>query len=140
VFVEISESHCLSSLLRITSSSGSHFVALYNCCPHKSPTHSLSLSLSLSHSLKESCYTFKVPGRSTCCLSSSHQPLQHLSAVRRGDIANIFFRCLELYCVRKNLRCPRLRSNRLCGLVVRVPGYRSRGSGSIPGATKFPEN
>jgi hypothetical protein len=25
--------------------------------------------------------------------------------------------------------------DRLCGLVVRVPGYRSRGSGSIPGAT-----
>jgi hypothetical protein len=27
----------------------------------------------------------------------------------------------------------------LCGLVVRVPGYESRGSGSIPGATKFSE-
>jgi hypothetical protein len=26
---------------------------------------------------------------------------------------------------------------RLCGLVVRVPGYRSRGPGSIPGATRF---
>jgi hypothetical protein len=29
--------------------------------------------------------------------------------------------------------------DRLCGLVVRVPGYRSRGSGSIPGATRFSE-
>jgi hypothetical protein len=27
--------------------------------------------------------------------------------------------------------------DRLCGLVVRVPGYRSRGPGSIPGATRF---
>jgi hypothetical protein len=27
----------------------------------------------------------------------------------------------------------------LCGLVVRVPGYRSRGPGSIPGATGFSE-
>jgi hypothetical protein len=27
----------------------------------------------------------------------------------------------------------------LCGLVVRVPGYRSRGPGSIPGSTTFPE-
>jgi hypothetical protein len=27
----------------------------------------------------------------------------------------------------------------LCGLVVRVPGYRSRGSGSIPSATSFSE-
>jgi hypothetical protein len=28
---------------------------------------------------------------------------------------------------------------RLCGLVVRVPGYRSRGPGLIPGATRFSE-
>jgi hypothetical protein len=28
---------------------------------------------------------------------------------------------------------------RLCGLVVNVPGYRSRGLGSIPGATRFSE-
>jgi hypothetical protein len=27
----------------------------------------------------------------------------------------------------------------LCGLVVRVPGCRSRGPGSIPGATRFSE-
>jgi hypothetical protein len=27
--------------------------------------------------------------------------------------------------------------DRLCGLVVRVPGYRSRGPGSIPGSTRF---
>jgi hypothetical protein len=26
-----------------------------------------------------------------------------------------------------------------CGLVVWVPRYRSRGPGSIPGATRFPE-
>jgi hypothetical protein len=29
--------------------------------------------------------------------------------------------------------------DRLCGLVVRDPGYRSRGLGSIPGATRFSE-
>jgi hypothetical protein len=29
--------------------------------------------------------------------------------------------------------------DRRCGLVVRVPGYRSRGPGSIPGATRFCE-
>jgi hypothetical protein len=27
--------------------------------------------------------------------------------------------------------------DRPCGLVVRVPGYRSRGPGSIPGTTRF---
>jgi hypothetical protein len=29
--------------------------------------------------------------------------------------------------------------DRLCGLVVTVPGYKSRGPGSIPGATRFSE-
>jgi hypothetical protein len=29
--------------------------------------------------------------------------------------------------------------DRLCGLVVRVPGYRSRDPGSIPGTTRFSE-
>jgi hypothetical protein len=28
-------------------------------------------------------------------------------------------------------------ADRLCGLMVRVPGYRSRGPGSISGATRF---
>jgi hypothetical protein len=32
-----------------------------------------------------------------------------------------------------------LPADRLCVLVVRVPGYRSRGPGSIPGATGFSE-
>jgi hypothetical protein len=30
-------------------------------------------------------------------------------------------------------------ADRLCGLVVRVPGYRSRGPGSILGTTRFSE-
>jgi hypothetical protein len=29
--------------------------------------------------------------------------------------------------------------DRLCVLVVRIPNYRSRGPGSIPGATRFSE-
>jgi hypothetical protein len=29
------------------------------------------------------------------------------------------------------------RNDLLCGLVARVPGYRSRGPGSIPGDTRF---
>jgi hypothetical protein len=35
--------------------------------------------------------------------------------------------CMRLFCV----------CDRFCGLVVRVPGYRSRGPGSISGATRF---
>jgi hypothetical protein len=38
-----------------------------------------------------------------------------------------------LFCVTCNL------SDRLCGLVVRVLGYRPRGPGSIPCATRFSE-
>jgi hypothetical protein len=33
----------------------------------------------------------------------------------------------------------RLHCYRLCGLVIRVPGCRSRGPGSTPGATRFSE-
>jgi hypothetical protein len=33
--------------------------------------------------------------------------------------------------------CHNFASDRLCGLVVRVPGYKSRGS--IPGAARFSE-
>jgi hypothetical protein len=32
-----------------------------------------------------------------------------------------------------------LKLDRLCGLVAKVPGYRSRGPGSIPDATRFSE-
>jgi hypothetical protein len=32
-----------------------------------------------------------------------------------------------------------LHSDRLCGLVVRILGYRSGGPGSIPGTTRFSE-
>jgi hypothetical protein len=32
------------------------------------------------------------------------------------------------------------KDDRLCGLVVRVPGYRSRGPSSILGATRFSED
>jgi hypothetical protein len=34
---------------------------------------------------------------------------------------------------------PRANYTASCGLVVRVLGYRSRGSGSIPGATRISE-
>jgi hypothetical protein len=33
----------------------------------------------------------------------------------------------------------RVSNDRLCGLVVRVLGYRSGGPGSIPGTTRFSE-
>jgi hypothetical protein len=36
-------------------------------------------------------------------------------------------------------KCVHLSRDCLCGLVVTFPGYRSRGPGSIPGATRFSE-
>jgi hypothetical protein len=39
----------------------------------------------------------------------------------------------------RNLQTKCLGNNPLCGLVVRVPGYGSRGPGSIPDAAKFSE-
>jgi hypothetical protein len=38
---------------------------------------------------------------------------------------------------RAMLRWNSLILGRLCGLMVRVPGYRSRGTSPIPGATRF---
>jgi hypothetical protein len=48
---------------------------------------------------------------------------------------------IKLQCLNKNLVIDfnsKVR-DRLCGLVVRVPGYRPRGPGSIPRATRFSE-
>jgi hypothetical protein len=42
----------------------------------------------------------------------------------------------EHYLLQLNLRQSAL-SDRLCGLVVTAPGYRSRGPGSIPSVTRF---
>jgi hypothetical protein len=42
--------------------------------------------------------------------------------------------CIRFYLVEGSLY---LRVDRLCGLVVRVLGYRSGGPGSIPGTTRF---
>jgi hypothetical protein len=39
---------------------------------------------------------------------------------------------LNLYVMQKKV-------DRLCGLVARIPGYRSRGPGSIPGTTRCSE-
>jgi hypothetical protein len=52
----------------------------------------------------------------------------------------------EITISQNTVKCPynkiisvmKLHCDRLCGLVV-IPGYRSRGPGSIPGATRFSE-
>jgi hypothetical protein len=51
----------------------------------------------------------------------------------------------EMYCVFCDIRTEFIyvvykKVDRLCGLVVRVPGYKYGGLGSIPGATRFSEN
>jgi hypothetical protein len=54
------------------------------------------------------------------------------------------FLCSSCGCMSSNRRLPVFQRNllppdRLCGLVVRVLGYRSRGPSSIPGTTRFSE-
>jgi hypothetical protein len=54
---------------------------------------------------------------------------------------NMLYICLQDKDIEetRELENVRLLKDRLCGLVVRVLGYRSRGPGSIPGTTKFSE-
>jgi hypothetical protein len=42
-----------------------------------------------------------------------------------------------IFDLRTNIKPAFVSSGRLSGLVVRLPGYRSRGLGAIPGATGF---
>jgi hypothetical protein len=51
-------------------------------------------------------------------------------------ISNVYYRKMQISLILKQLKCE---EDRHCGLVVRVPGYRSRGPGSILGATRFSE-
>jgi hypothetical protein len=44
---------------------------------------------------------------------------------------------MEMYCVSCEVWTEFKKVDCFYGLVVRVPGYRSRGLGSIPGATRF---
>jgi hypothetical protein len=63
--------------------------------------------------------------------------------IKYGNIKKGLWNLREFNTDRRNWNADiKIKSNisyRLCGLVVRVPGYRSRGPGSIPGSTKFSE-
>jgi hypothetical protein len=97
----------------------------YVCCLHvqsrrlispecKSRTCVLKFSTCLS-----SC---KAPSTTTQCSSSS--PPKNLRLVAM---------------LKLNAQRPTCATHRFCGLVVRVPGYRSRGPGSTSGSTRFSE-
>jgi hypothetical protein len=58
----------------------------------------------------------------------------------RGKLIPIEFQLVFLLvCDSINFNENIIESDRLCGLVVRVPGYRSGGPGSIPSSTRFSE-
>jgi hypothetical protein len=62
--------------------------------------------------------------------------------VSKQGITNILTRVYTLMYIRSSTVAYFIQMRtayRLCGLVVRVPGYRLRGPGSIPGATSFSE-
>jgi hypothetical protein len=50
---------------------------------------------------------------------------------------DVLFRLYTLFNIKLESACDE--EDRLCGLVVRVLGYRSGGPGSIPGTTRFSE-
>jgi hypothetical protein len=69
-----------------------------------------------------------------CYVEESRPPLWssgQSSWLLNGDVFPVRSE-LNLYVMQKKI-------DRFCGLVVRVPGYRSRGPCSIPGATRFSE-
>jgi hypothetical protein len=54
-------------------------------------------------------------------------------------IPNIVMYRTETLVLVNEIYMPVSKKDSLCGLVAKVPGYRSRGQGSIPGATRFSE-
>jgi hypothetical protein len=89
--------------------------------------------------LRKECLPFSLSGvkftSSIDCLpiridsSHSHCFSKRIRVICCCTILDFLFYCCVCGCL-----------DRLCGLVVRVPGYRSRGPVSIPGATRFSEN
>jgi hypothetical protein len=76
--------------------------------------------------------------RGILALSQSRQDVKlttHLRVVPRS-LSHISARC-GAYLIKHKENFTFI--SYLCGLVVRVPGYRSRGPGSIPGSTGFSE-
>jgi hypothetical protein len=53
-----------------------------------------------------------------------------------GSEAAVLAMVVVIICI---IDCNMKSNDRLCGLVVRFPGYRSRGPSSIPSATRFCE-
>jgi hypothetical protein len=67
----------------------------------------------------------------------SESLLKHLSQEAFGSVRKMILDCFKFQ--RRILRRTFETDDRLCGPVVRVPGYRSGGAVSIPGSTKFSE-
>jgi hypothetical protein len=66
--------------------------------------------------------------------------LRTLQTINALILANFMSRCSKYFWFGKTGIPPaRPEQDYLCGLVVRVPGYTSRGPGSIPGATRLSE-
>jgi hypothetical protein len=57
-----------------------------------------------------------------------------------GLLATIEKQKFPIFQIQQYLFCSLDHNNRLCGLVVKVPGYRSEIPSSIPDATRFSEN
>jgi hypothetical protein len=65
--------------------------------------------------------------------------MQSIGSVKISIIASVVLKLNNIEVNKSLLYYTTSRGDRLCGLVVRIPGHRSRGSGLIPGATRFSE-
>jgi hypothetical protein len=77
-----------------------------------------------------------------CYLEESRPPLRssgQSSWLQNGDVFCFLWGTNWIYICYVEERRPVDRRVSLCGLLVRVPGYRSRGPGSIPCDTRFSE-
>jgi hypothetical protein len=79
----------------------------------------------------------------TTCTNCMNTRKLRISPTECTYVFNVVFRLNRHYLPNQNKHIEIYKGyyilDHLCGLVVRVPGYKSRGPGSISGATRFPE-
>jgi hypothetical protein len=71
----------------------------------------------------------------------SHETKQFKMALKGFFVSSFFLLVGRIFQIQYelNFNVVYITYDRLCDLVVRVPGYRSRGPGSIPDTTRFSE-
>jgi hypothetical protein len=129
-----------------TGSTGLQLVAKRNTCTTRQERHKLesnpSRGLMLPSRKRDNCNNITTHAK---VITVNFDPITYISLFTISCIIYRLSQHILLNTVtntqagrpRNPSSIPKKGKNRLCGLVVGVPGYRSRGLGSIPGATRF---